>query len=725
MQANVIVEYPVKALDKCFTYNVPSNMQSELRVGMKVLVPFGSLELNGIVLELKNESTQEDLKSITRIVNKDIILNEEQILLSKYMQSKTFCPLISAFQTMLPSALKIKDQKKNYDKFDTYYVLDKDEDTINKYIVENENRAKQLYILEEILKNGEVSKKEFNSSSAKTLLQKGLIKEVKKEKYRINQCGVKDNPIVLNEEQQNAYQSVIKNEHNIYLLQGVTGSGKTEVYMHLIDDVIKKGQSAIVLVPEISLTTQTVKRFYDRFGTQVAVFHSGLTPGEKYDEYKKIYAKKVQIVVGTRSSIFVPLTNIGIIIIDEEHSDTYRQDVSPRYDAIDMAIYRAKYHNCPLVLASATPSLESKARALKGVYKLLLLNKRVNGQVLPSVDIVNMENEIKEGNYLISGKLKDKIIQRLNNKEQIILLLNRRGFSTFVSCSSCGYTYKCPNCDITLTYHKTTNNLRCHYCGYAVYKDKVCPSCKEDSLNYLGVGTQKVEQILNESFPNAKVIRMDQDTTTRKGSYQKIIDDFADNKYDILLGTQMISKGLDFKNVTLVGILNADTSLNIPDFRANEKTFSLLYQTSGRCGRDKKRGEVIIQSFNPENKVLNFVKDNDFEGFFAYEMNIRHKLKYPPYTYIAYVLVKSRDYEIASKKANEIKRSLDGNKDNGTMVFGPTPAGVFKVNNVYHFGIIIKYTFDNKLLNMLNKLDKEYILDKDVNVEISFNPSRF
>lgn len=724
MYANVIVEYPIKSLDKCFTYHVPEHLQKEIKVGMKVIVPFGAQVLNGVILSLTDNKPQGETKEIIRRENSDIVLNEEQIALAKFMQEKTFCPLITALQAMLPSALKIKDQKQNYDKYDVYYSLNKDINEVNKYIVANEKRFKQVAILEELMQ-GDVLKKELNSSSTKTLREKGLIKEVKKEKFRLGKAKAIDNPTVLNEEQQKAYEAVDLNKHDTYLLEGVTGSGKTEVYMHLIADVIARGKSAIVLVPEICLTTQTVKRFYDRFGSEVAVFHSGLTPGEKYDEYKKIYAGKVKIVVGTRSSVFVPLENLGIIIIDEEHSDTYKQDTNPRYDAKEMALWRAQRHNCPLVLASATPILESKARTIKGVYKLLTLKKRVNNMLLPRVEIVDMQKEIKEGRFLFSNSLKEKIADRLNKKEQIILLLNRRGFATFVSCASCGYTYKCPNCDITLTYHKTTNNLRCHYCGYAISKDKLCPKCHENSLNYLGVGTQKAQELLQELFPEAKIVRMDQDTTTKKGSYQKIIDDFADNKYDILLGTQMISKGLDFKNVTLVGILNADTSLNIPDFRANEKTFALLYQTSGRCGRAKKSGEVVIQTFNPDNKVLGYVKNNDYDGFFAYEMHIRHKLKYPPYTYMALVTIKSKDYDIASQRSNQIKKIIAEHTCSSSILYGPTPASIFRVNNVYHFNITIKYTFDNGLLNILKEIDKEYILDKKVNVEITFNPSRF
>ncbi len=725
MYAKIIIEYPIKTLDKCFTYLVPPDMVNDIKVGQKVLVPFGKGIVFGIVLELTNDTPEFETKTVLRIDNKDIYLNEEQLELGKYLQEKTLCTLITAYQTMLPSALKIKDQRKSYDKYETFYTLNKSSVEVDKYIRENERRAKQVAILNMLLK-GDVLKKEVNSSSSKTLEKLGLIKEVKVKKYRLNQANYHlREELKLTKEQEEAYQKVELNKFCTYLLQGVTGSGKTEVYMHLISDVIKNKQTAIVLVPEISLTTQTVKRFYDRFGADVAVFHSGLTPGEKYDEYLKIYQGKVKIVVGTRSSIFVPLKNLGIIIIDEEHSDTYRQDANPRYYAKDMALFRAKYHNCPLLLASATPCLESRARADKGVYKLLKLTKRANNMLLPEISLVDMAEELKHGNYLFSKVLKDKIAQRLENNEQTILFLNRRGFSTFITCASCGYTYKCPNCDITLTYHKTSNNLRCHYCGYTVKKDDVCPKCHENSLNYLGVGTQKVEQMLNELYKTARIIRMDQDTTTKKGSYQKIIDDFADNKYDILLGTQMISKGLDFKNVTLVGIINADTSLNLPDFRANEKTFSLLYQTAGRAGRDKKKGEVIIQTFNPDNKVLNLVKENDYDKFYLYEMNIRHKLKYPPYTYICLIVIKGASYDDVAKEAQNIKRYLMPKLDNKTIIYGPTPASVFRVNNIYHFQITIKYTFDDKLSMVLKEIENMYPTNKKIELDITFNPARF
>ncbi|MBQ6841205.1 MAG: primosomal protein N' [Bacilli bacterium] len=726
MYAEVIIEYPVKTLDKCFTYKVKSQDLEIIKVGMKVVVPFGNSVVNGIVINIVKDAPSYDTKEICYIDNPEIYLNEEQMDLGKFLKEETLCTLITAYQTMLPSALKIKDQKQNYDLYDTYISLAKDENEINKYIIENSRSHKQIEILESLLEK-DILKKEISGSSLNVLLKNNIVKEVKVEKRRINVSGNGDVLPNLNEEQQNAYNAIKQelNKHNVFLLQGVTGSGKTEVYMRLIKEVIDNGKTAIVLVPEICLTTQTVKRFYNRFGSDVAIFHSGLSNGEKYDEYKKIYNNEVKIVVGTRSSIFVPLKNLGIIIIDEEHSDTYKQDSNPRYSAINMGIYRAKRNNIPLVLASATPSLESKARADKGVYKLLTLNKRANNMSLPKTTIVDMTEEIKHRNFIFSSVLKEKVEDRLSKGEQIILLLNRRGFSTFVNCTSCGHTYKCPNCDITLTYHKTSNNLRCHYCGYVIKKDDKCPKCQEDALNYLGLGTQKLEEEFLKLYPEARVVRMDQDTTLAKGSYQRIIDDFADGKYDVLLGTQMISKGLDFKNVTLVGVINADTSLNIPDFRSNEKTFQLLYQTSGRSGRDQKKGEVIIQTFNPDNEVLKLVEQNDYNRFYLYEMNIRHKLKYPPYTYICLLMVKSGDYDLASSKANDIKKILSKRLDAKSILFGPTPAAIFKVNNIYNFQITIKYTFDDNLKDVLKEIDQMFSTDKKVNIEITFNPSRF
>ena len=477
-----------------------------------------------------------------------------------------------------------------------------------------------------------------------------------------------------------------------------------------------------MLVPEISLTTQIVNRFYDRFGPEVAIFHSALSDGERFDEYLKILRNEVKIVVGTRSAIFTPLNNLGLIILDEEHSENYKQDSNPRYHATDMADYRAKYHNIPLILGSATPSLESMARAQKGVYEYIEMTKRIGTSTLPTVKIIDMAEEMKKRNTIFSEELINKICDRLISNEQSIILLNRRGYSTVITCKSCGYTYECPHCDITLTYHKSSNNLRCHYCGYTVFKGEECPECKEKALIDYGLGTEKLEQELAKKVPDARIIRMDADTTSTKGSHQEIIDKFKNHEYDILLGTQMISKGLDFPLVTLVGVINADTTLNIPDFRSGERTFSLLSQVAGRAGRGEKKGEVILQTYNPDNFTLKCVQENDYMKFYNYEMNNRHKLDYPPYYYLTSIKIASSDYDIASKEITKVKRYLEKNISKKSIILGPTTASMFKVKNIYRFQIIVKYKVDPMLQKTLKELDELYKLNTKANIEIDNNP---
>ena len=501
----------------------------------------------------------------------------------------------------------------------------------------------------------------------------------------------------------------------------MTGSGKTEIYMQSIEEITKMEKQALVLVPEISLTPQFIRNFARRFGNQIAVLHSGLSEGEKYDEWRKIMRGEVSIVIGARSAIFAPLTKIGIIIIDECHSESYKQENRPKYHAQDIAFFRSSYHHCPVVLGSATPSLETLARGKKGLYELIELNHRVNKNPLPIVTIVDMAREVKKGHFIISELLEQKIANRLEKQEQIMILLNRRGHSTTINCSSCGFTYKCPYCDITLTFHKSTKNLRCHYCGYTKFLDDVCPNCQEDALNYYGLGTEKLESVLKEKFPKARIVRMDTDTTAKKGSLEKIEEDFRTYHYDILIGTQMISKGLDFPKVTLVGIVNADITLNIPDFRSGEKTFALLYQASGRAGRGDLKGEVVIETFNPLNHVLNCVKDQDFAKFYEYEMNIRKTLKYPPYYYLAHLVIKSKNYEEAKKEANKVTSFLKRNLDSTSIILGPTTANMFRVNNVYHFEIMIKYRFDKNLKPALKELDALFLLNKNVNLEFDMS----
>ena len=723
MYAEVLIEYPVKKIDKYFTYIIPNNL--ELKVGMKVKVPFNNKVINGFVVSIKNEYNEEyELKEIIDAVDKELILNDELIELGKYIKESTLCPQIMAYQAMLPSSLKIKDNNNNYNFYKTYVILNKSKDEIQDYLINYKKINKQSELLNKLLDNEKILKKECNISALNSLKDKELVKEIKENEYRINKNSNKD--LIkhkLNDEQLNVYDVISKdNNFNTYLLEGITGSGKTEVYLNLIDNIIKNGKTAILLLPEISLTMQIVSRLYEWFGGYVSILHSALSQGEKYDEYLKILRGESKIVVGTRSAIFAPLNNIGIIIIDEEHSDTYKQENMPRYNAIDIAEYRCKYHKCPLLLGSATPTLEAKARAEKGVYKHLMLTKRAGEGTLPNVKIVDMVSEIKKGNYIFSEELINNLKVVLERKEQAIILLNRRGFSTIVSCSNCGYNYKCPNCDITLTYHKSTNNLRCHYCGYTKVLDKVCPNCKEDALNYLGLGTEKVELELKKILPNSRIIRMDQDTTTKKGSHERIINDFKDYKYDILLGTQMISKGLDFAKVTLVGIINADTSLNIPSFRSNERTFSLLYQASGRAGRSNLNGNVIIQTYNPDNYVLNCVKENNFKKFYDYEMNNRRLMKYPPYYYLVSLKVTSSDYKKALENSTKVVQYLKNNLDNTSIVLGPTTASLFKFNNIYRFQIVIKYRFDKNIKSVLKYLDSIFINMNNVNLEIDINP---
>ncbi len=726
MYAQVLIEYTNKALDKSFTYIIPKEMRGTLKVGMKVKVPFNNRVINGFVIDIKEENnTEYELKSVASIEDENLILDRELLDLGEYLQSKTLCSKIVAYQTMLPSSLKIKNQNVNYTKYETYVYLNEEKD-YEEYIKEHKTRKAQIEIIKELSVKKEMLKGEISSKSAlDKLIEEGIVLVRKVQKYRINVLDSKnDKKNELTRDQARAVETVDLSKHDTYLLYGVTGSGKTEVYMNLMDKVIKIGKRAIMLVPEISLTTQMISRFYSRFGSRVAIFHSGLSNGEKYDEYLKIYRNEIDIVVGTRSAIFTPLKNIGLIVLDEEHSETFKQDSNPRYNAVDMAIFRGKYNNCPVILGSATPSLEAMARARKGIFKLIVMPNRVGGAVLPQIEIVDMALEMKKRNTILSEHLQDEIRKNLERGEQTILLLNRRGHSTIVTCQACGYVYKCPYCDISLTYHKTSNNLRCHYCGYTALKDNICPECHEEALNYMGLGTEKLEQTLKEMYKDARIVRMDVDTTSNKGSHEKIINDFKEHKYDILLGTQMISKGLDFPLVTLVGVINADSSLNIPDFRSGERTFELLSQVAGRAGRSNLAGRVIIQTFNPDNQYLNFVKENSYEKFYNYEMNFRKTLKYSPYYYLISVMVTGREYEVVSKEATKAFNYLKSNIDKTSFIYGPTTASVFRVNNVYRFQIMIKYRFDNKAFAALKYLDSIYAVNSKVNFEIDINPLR-
>ncbi|WP_099158041.1 primosomal protein N' [Virgibacillus ndiopensis] len=521
-------------------------------------------------------------------------------------------------------------------------------------------------------------------------------------------------------------QKIADNQHDVFLVHGVTGSGKTEIYLQAIQDVIDKGKEAIVLVPEISLTPQMVHRFKGRFGSNVAVMHSALSSGEKYDEWRRIHRKEVQVVVGARSAVFAPFENLGIIIIDEEHETSYKQEDQPRYHARDVAIHRGKHHQCPVILGSATPTLESYARAQKGVYQLATLDKRTNEKAMPKVKIVDMRNELHAGNRtMFSRSLKEKIEQCMERKEQIVLLLNRRGYSTFVMCRDCGHVKECPHCDIALTYHKNSNQLKCHYCSYEETMPLNCPECNSDLIRYFGTGTQRVEESLTQLIPEARVVRMDVDTTRRKGAHEKLLNQFANKEADILLGTQMIAKGLDFENVTLVGVLTADSMLHLPDFRSSEKTFQLLTQVSGRAGRHELPGEVIVQTYTPDHYSIELASIYDFNQFYLQEMAMRKTFNYPPYVFLALVTVSHQNQVKVVQITQKIVQMLMNHIREDTVVLGPTPSPIARMKDRYRYQCMVKYKNEPHLRALIKKIIQQFddeIRKEDVTITVDMQP---
>ncbi|MGG3451383.1 primosomal protein N' [Domibacillus aminovorans] len=556
----------------------------------------------------------------------------------------------------------------------------------------------------------------MSSATAKSLLGKGWIEEKQEEMYRDPHSGrhfEPDKPLKLTESQQEAIEPILATINDgtteTFLLHGVTGSGKTEIYLQSISQVIEKGQEAIVLVPEISLTPQMTERFKRRFGNDVAVLHSGLSIGEKYDEWRKISRKEVKVVVGARSAVFAPFENIGLIIIDEEHETSYKQEENPRYHARDVAIWRAAYYDCPVILGSATPSLESFARAKKGVYTLLTLDNRVNDRPLPSVDIIDMREELREGNRsMFSRTLFDKIKDRLEKEEQTVLFLNKRGYSSFIMCRDCGYVAGCPHCDVSMTYHRHRHQLKCHYCGYEEPAPNICPECGSEHIRHFGTGTQKVEEELLKLLPEVRIIRMDVDTTGTKGSHERLLRQFANKEADILLGTQMIAKGLDFPDITLVGVLSADTMLHLPDFRSSEKTFQLLTQVSGRAGRHHLPGEVVVQTYTPEHYSIQLAAEQNYESFYQQEMTMRKMGGYPPFYYLALINVSHKEAIEASSAANKIVTKIKPSLSPAAVILGPVASPIARINDRYRWQCLIKYKREPKLTAVLKEVLEHY-----------------
>ncbi|OHP79968.1 primosomal protein N' [Staphylococcus sp. HMSC063A07] len=657
----------------------------------------------------KDAQKNNDLAELVQLLNNGDI--REVTLLSQKLKKKTQ-RAVKIIQGYHPDEVLAKLEKyiKQYDLY--AYLLDEQQ---------------HIVFLKEINDMG------FSNSSLDALIKKGYVEkydaEIDRDPFadRVFEQEVKQKLTI---EQQHAFDTVKTtldgDEARTFLLHGVTGSGKTEIYLQTIEAVLNKGKQAMMLVPEIALTPQMVLRFKRRFGNDVAVLHSGLSTGEKYDEWQKIRDGRARVSVGARSSIFAPFKELGLIIIDEEHESTYKQEDYPRYHAREIAQWRSQYHNCPIILGSATPCLESFARAEKGVYTLLSLPHRVNQQALPNIDIIDMREELSRGNRsMFSNDLRDAMNARLKKKEQIVLFLNRRGYASFMLCRDCGHVPQCPNCDISLTYHKTTDQLKCHYCGYEETPSNQCPNCESEHIRQMGTGTQRVEELLQQEFPDARIIRMDVDTTSRKGAHEKLLSDFEQGKGDILLGTQMIAKGLDYPNITLVGVLNADTMLNLPDFRASERTYQILTQVAGRAGRHEKEGQVIIQTYNPEHYAIQDVKQNNYLTFYQREMTYRKLGKYPPYYFLINFTISHKEMKKVMEASKHIHHILLQHLTSKSYVLGPSPAALSRINNEYRFQILVKYKREPELLTALQYLDdyyhEQYIKDK-LSLKIDIDP---
>ncbi|WP_338786640.1 primosomal protein N' [Metabacillus sp. FJAT-53654] len=798
--ASVIVDVPAMQTDRAFDYKIPEEWQELVTPGMRVIVPFGPRKIQGFVIEIKNHSEFKRLKAISELLDLTPCLTSELIQLGQWLTEKTLCFKISAFQAMLPAAMKAKYEKalglttddvtelveqlqpffKNGNQVDLkeleqtvslkmiqkeieqghleviYKVKQKGNKKTIKIIKRNEsllrltelikelpaNAKKQIEIISYFTTNeiNEIALQDLlieantSDASVKALISKGILKEEIKEVYRDpyqDRHFEKTKRLILNNEQQQAITPLIKtineNVHDVFLMYGVTGSGKTEVYLQSIEEVLNNGKEAIVLVPEISLTPQMVHRFKGRFGSKVAVLHSGLSTGEKYDEWRKIQRKEVQLVVGARSAIFAPFENLGMIIIDEEHESSYKQEENPRYHARDVAIYRAKLHKCPVVLGSATPTLESFARSKKNVYKLLTLKERVNKRSMPQVDIIDMREELRSGNRsMFSTSLIEKLTERLEKGEQSVLFLNRRGYSSFVMCRDCGFVIQCPHCDISLTYHRHGQQLKCHYCGHEEQMPNVCPECQSEHIRFFGTGTQKVEEELVKVLPHSRIIRMDVDTTGRKGAHEKLLTRFGNKEADILLGTQMIAKGLDFPDVTLVGVLTADTMLHLPDFRASEKTFQLLTQVSGRAGRHELPGEVIIQTYTPEHYSIQLASQYDYDSFYNHEMQLRKNHAYPPYYYLALLTVSHPEITKVVSVTEKIVQFLRRNVENETKILGPVASPIPRIKDRYRYQCMVKYKREKNLHETLRKIIEHFqqeMSSNDLMIAIDLSPN--
>jgi len=715
-------------VDKVFTYKIPISLMGSVLLGFRVKVPFGrgNKTIDAFVLELyKQCGNVNNIKEITSVCDEMPLLKITDIELVKHMKKKYLCTYLECIKVIIPRGITKGIKKK------TALVLTVKKKLDEKFSKEPYKSIYELIQLNEMKYNKNEFSKNFNQSlsSINTMIKHEFIATQEVTINRYNQRNYsKYEEKILNEDQKRAVDLIMNSREKKFLIHGVTGSGKTEIYMKLVSYMLKENKQSIILIPEISLTPQMVERFKGRFGPGIAVFHSRLSDGERFDEWMRVKLGNVQIAIGARSAIFLPFENLGLIVIDEEHEASYKSDSDPKFDAREIAYMKCKLENCKLILGSATPSVDSYYKSTTKELQLITINKRADGAAMPKVEIVDMREELMNNNRSIFSKsLHEGIIECLRKKEQVILFLNRRGFSTFVSCRKCGYVFKCKKCDISLTYHNVGEYLTCHYCGEKEKISKICPSCGSSYVKYFGVGTEKIEQEINRIFPSAKTLRMDFDTTRKKNSYEYIYNTFKSKQADILIGTQMVAKGLDFENVTLVGVIAADLSLNLPDFRAFERTFQLLTQVSGRAGRGSKEGNVVIQTYSADNLTLQYAASNDYDSFYKNEIMMRQAMDYPPFTSILVITMSSEDEPLLIKSIQNVSENLKYDIQNNDKItlLGPCPCGISKMKNFYRWQIIIKGNIEEIIAEKIRNFVYESVKNvyNSIRVSIDINPS--
>ena len=735
--ANVIVDISHEKLDKTFQYIVPDELEDILEVGMLVNIPFGKRIIKGYIMELTDilEYDIGKLKPIAGTVNESVKIETQLIQLAYWIKKNYGSTMNQALKTVIPIKKKTKEIIRK-----TIHLAISEESAKQKLqFFESKSQVARARFLRELIEQKSIdksvvtSKLNIQSSVIKAFEDMGIVEITSSRNYRnpVSHLQSKGYNLTLNESQQHVVDEIIKDYdndiYNTYLLKGVTGSGKTEVYMELIAHVLSKGRQAIVLIPEIALTYQTVMRFYNRFGNRVSIMNSRLSTGERYDQFERAKEGKIDIMIGPRSALFTPFENLGLIIIDEEHEGSYKSETVPRYHAREVARERARMNNASVVLGSATPSVESYYEAKNGNYKLLELPKRVNNKELPECEVVDLRQELRNGNKsILSVRLQKLMEDRLKKGQQIMLFLNRRGVLGFISCRSCGFVVKCPHCDVSLSQHNN-GKMVCHYCGYEEPVRKVCPKCGSKYIGGFNAGTQKVEMLVQKRFPEARTLRMDYDTTRTKDSYEKILQSFANREADILIGTQMIVKGHDFSNVTLVGVLAADMSLHVSDYHSSERTFQLLTQAAGRAGRGNIPGNVIIPTYNPKHYSILTAKDQDYESFYEQEIEYRKMLFYPPVWNLLVIWTMSKDADRLDKACQLLVLELEKNISDRRKVqlVGPADANISKINDVYRKVIYLKAK-DYEILVGLKDAAEKYVKDnsvyKDVSVQYDFNP---